>query len=162
MRHLEKQELDTLRHLYHDLPKMLQIGEENAVPLDYNYTVGRRRDTQRPNWEDGEHYLPGGKNIDGVVFDILGDKWIFYIRTGSGHPYLMVKIITDYRLEPSERRSTPINAEISFDRLDRRIVHDVREFYKFTPLFYDFHNDNGKAATRKVHGLKEPTLRKPK
>lgn len=161
MKHLDKKELDVLRHLQHDLPKMLRFGNEGDIKfLDFNYVPGRRRDMSRPH---GEHYLEAGKNIDGAYFDMFGDKWLFYIRSGSGYPFLMVKIIPDYLKEPYLRRGPVINGEISYDRLDQRIVNDVRRFYQVSPLYYDASNEalgNGLPETPKP--LAEPTFKKPK
>lgn len=163
MKHLEKQELDTLRHLMHDLPTMLNMGIDNVKFLEFNYTPGRRRDTTRPNWSHGEHYLSAGKNIDGIFFDIFGDKWLFYIKSGSGIQSLQLKIILDYNKQPNERRGPVINGEISFDRLDKRIVNDVREFYRYSPIYFDFLNEIGDLKLEETKKpLPETILRKPK
>jgi len=162
MRHLKIQELNILRHLQHDLGKMLQIGEEHTKFLGFHYTPGRRRDTSRPNWEHGEHYISAGKNIEGAFFDILGDKWLFYIKGGSTHPYLLIKIIPDYLLEAGKRRSHVVNGEISHDRLFDRIVNDVREFYKFSPIYFDLAHENDVNIQKAKRIFVDPILKKPK
>jgi hypothetical protein len=144
MKHLEKKELDVLRFLQHRLKTILKIGEENVKFLDFHYTPGRRRNMSRL---DGEHYIAAGKNIEGVFFDIFGDEWLFYVKTGSGYPYLMLKIKPDYLKPMNERRSRVINGEILYDRLLKRIVNDIREFYKFSPEFFDFDEDETKDKT---------------
>ena len=72
MKHLELQELNVLRQLQHGLGKMLQM-DKHVKFLGFHYTPGRKRDTMRPNWEHGEHYIAAGKNIEGAFFDIFGD-----------------------------------------------------------------------------------------
>ena len=96
MKHLSIQELTILRQLQHGFSKMLQIEDKYVKFLDFHYVPGRRRDTKRPNWQFGEHYLMAGKNIDGIIFDIFEDEWLFFFKPGDQREKMYLKLRADY------------------------------------------------------------------